>query len=70
RLTSAGKSGTDRLKEKEKEVVSLRKDNDALRESIEGFKQSIQVLKKENRKLAAPRLPAEAREKIKEFGSK
>lgn len=70
RLASRGKSDADRLKEKEKEIVSLKKDNDALKESLDGLKESVQTLRKQKKKLAAPRLPKEVREKIKEFGAR
>lgn len=70
RLVSVKNEITDRLKEKEKEALALRKDNEALKNSLDGLKQSVQVLERQNRKLAEPRLPEDAREKIKEFGFK
>ena len=69
-LVARGKSGADRLREKEKEIVSLKKDNDALKDSLDGIKESVQILQKQKKKLAAPRLPKEAREKIREFGAR
>ena len=58
------------MKEKEREIVSLKKDNDMLRESFAGLKESVRILEKQKKKLAAPRLPKDAREKIKEFGGR
>ncbi len=70
RLAARGKSGADRLEEKEKEITSLRKDNGALRDSLAGLKESVRILRKQKKKLAAPRLPKDAREKVREFGAK